>query len=106
MTCEAPDVTCYPPQRQVFWAAPRRSTTPTDRAKGIVKPAGKQTPGDSAPRPAANENYLLISAFAAANHSPLVAISKRISDCGCNLAEARVASLGSDLSVLALAQGS
>jgi glycine cleavage system transcriptional repressor len=79
---------------------------PTDRAKGIVKPAGKQTPGDNAPRPATNENYLLISAFAAANHSPLVAISKRISDCGCNLAEARVASLGSDLSVLALAQGS
>ena len=77
-----------------------------DRVNGIVKPAGKQATGDNAPRPAANENYLLISAFAAASHSPLVAISKRISDCGCNLAEARVAALGSDLSVLALAQGS
>jgi len=82
-----------------------RDDADVDRVNGIVKPAGKQTPGDSAPRPAANENYLLISAFGAANHSPLVAISKRISDCGCNLAEARVASLGSDLSVLALAQG-
>ncbi len=61
------------------------------RVNGIVKPAGKQTPGENAPRPATSENYLLISAFAAANHSPLVAISKRISDCGCNLAEARVA---------------
>ena len=106
MTCEAQDVTCYPPQRQVFCKAGHRQTMSVDRVNGIVKPAGKQTPGESAPRPATNENYLLISAFAAANHSPLVAISKRISDCGCNLAEARVASLGSDLSVLALAQGS
>ena len=61
---------------------------------------------DTPPRPAANENFLLINAFAAQNHSPLVAIAKRISDCGCSLAESRVATLGRDVCVLALAQGS
>ncbi|MGA9422345.1 MAG: glycine cleavage system protein R [Rhodanobacteraceae bacterium] len=71
-----------------------------------VKQAESRGTGDTALRPATNENYLLISAFVEADHSPLVAISKRISDCGCNLTEARVAALGSDLSVLALAQGS
>lgn len=71
-----------------------------------MKQAGKQSePGGSAARPASNENYLLISAFGAPGNSPLVALSKRISDCGCNLAEARVATLGNELSVLALAQG-
>ena len=60
---------------------------------------------DTAPRPAANENFLLISAFAAHAKSPLVAIAKRVADCGCNLTESRVATLGQDISVLALAQG-
>ncbi len=58
------------------------------------------------PRPPTNENYLLISAFAGVSQTPLVAISKRIADAGCNLAEARVAALGAELSVIALAQGS
>ena len=74
-------------------------------AMGTVKQAGKQVPGDAAARPASNENYLLISAFGAPANSPLVALSKRISECGCNLAEARVSTLGNELSVLALAQG-
>ena len=60
---------------------------------------------DSPPRPAANENFLLINAFAAQGHSPLVAIAKRIADCGCTLAETRVAALGKDICVLALVQG-
>ncbi len=71
-----------------------------------MKQAGKQAPNDiSTTRPASGENYLLISAFSAASQSPLVAISRRISECGCNLAEARVSTLGNELSVLALAQG-
>jgi glycine cleavage system transcriptional repressor len=70
-----------------------------------VKQAGKQAAGEAAPRPASNENHLLISAFGVPANSPLLAISKRISECGCNLAEARVATLGNELSVLALAQG-
>jgi glycine cleavage system transcriptional repressor len=61
---------------------------------------------DTPPRPAANENFLLINAFAAQTHSPLVAIAKRISDCGCSLTESRVATVGNEVGVLALAQGS
>lgn len=78
-----------------------------DRAlcPGNVQYAGGSALTESAPRPAANENYLLISAFAPLPDSPLVAITRRIADCGCNLTEARVASLGQDLSVLALAVG-
>lgn len=61
---------------------------------------------DTAPRPpTANENYLLINAFAALERSPLVAITRRIADCGCNIAETRVAAIGSDVSVLVLAVG-
>ncbi len=71
----------------------------------MVKQAGKQAVNDTVVRPASNENYLLISAFCAAGKSPLVAISKRISECGCNLAEGRVSTLGNEVSVLALAQG-
>ncbi len=71
-----------------------------------MKQAGKQSEAvGSATRPASSDNHLLISAFGAPGNSPLVALSKRISDCGCNLAEARVATLGNELSVLALAQG-
>lgn len=61
---------------------------------------------DTAPRPAANENHLLINAFAAQTRSPLVAVAKRVADCGCNIAETRVAAIGSDVSVLVLATGS
>ncbi len=70
-----------------------------------MKQAGKQPPNENTPRPASTENYLLISAFNSATQSPLVAISKRISECGCNLAEARVSTLGNEIHVLALAQG-
>lgn len=60
---------------------------------------------DRAPRPTTNENHLVISAYAAPEHSPLIAVSKRVNDCGCNVVEARVASLGSELGVQVLAQG-
>ncbi|WP_440225810.1 glycine cleavage system protein R [Dokdonella sp. MW10] len=76
------------------------------RAAHAVKKAGKQLLSDRAPRPTTNENHLLVSVFASAEQSPLVAVTKRIADCGCNVAEARVASLGSDLGVQVLAQGS
>src|SRR3546814_20023335 len=39
---------------------------------------------DQPPRPATNENNLLISAYSAHPESPLLAISRRISDSGCN----------------------
>ena len=57
-------------------------------------------------RPPANENYLLINAFATHPESPLLSVSRRIADAGCNLADARLSTLGRDVSVLALAMGS
>ena len=68
-------------------------------------PPGSHALTDTTPRPTANENYLLINAFAPQARSPLVANTKRIADCGCNLAETRVAAIGSEVSVLVLALG-
>ena len=62
-------------------------------------------PIDSAPRPAANENYLLINAFAPAARPPFLAVAKRVADAGCNIAETRVTALGTEIGVLVLAQG-
>lgn len=61
---------------------------------------------DQAPRPHGNENLLLISAYTTHPNSPLLAVSRRIADSGCNLVDARLATIGRDVSVLALAQGS
>ena len=60
---------------------------------------------DTAARPATNENYLLINAFAPQGRSPLSTLAKRISECGCNIFETRVAAVGSEVSVLVLAVG-
>jgi len=57
-------------------------------------------------RPIQNENYLLIQLFAPSSHAPLVAVCKRIVDSGCNVIDARVASIGREVSVLTLAVGS
>ena len=61
---------------------------------------------DTLQRPNTNENYLLISAFSAHPESPLLAVSRRIVDSGCNLVDARLSTVGCDVSVLALAMGS
>lgn len=61
---------------------------------------------DSPQRPNTNENYLLISAFATHPDSPLLSVSRKIADSGCNLVDARLATVGRDVSVLALALGS
>jgi len=61
---------------------------------------------ESPQRPQANENHLLINAFATHPDSPLLAVSRRISDSGCNLVDARLSTVGRDVSVLALAVGS
>jgi glycine cleavage system transcriptional repressor len=56
------------------------------------------------PRPAA-DHQLLIQAAAPASESPLLVLSRRIADAGCNLVESRVATVGADVSVLLLAKG-
>jgi glycine cleavage system transcriptional repressor len=62
-------------------------------------------PIDATARPAANENFLLINAFAPATRPPLVVIAKRVADAGCNIVETRVSAIGNEIGVLALAQG-
>ncbi len=57
-------------------------------------------------RPTANENYLLVSAFARFPDSPLVPVSRRVADSGCNLLETRVAAVGEEVALTALAVGS
>ncbi|MEO7200369.1 MAG: glycine cleavage system protein R [Dokdonella sp.] len=56
-------------------------------------------------RPPTNENHLLISAFAEPANALLATISKRVADCGCNVTEARLSTLGAELGVQVLAQG-
>lgn len=52
-----------------------------------------------------NDNHLLIQILSPAARSPLLALTRRIADCGCNLADARVSTLGSDTALVLLAQG-
>lgn len=65
--------------------------------------AGKQ--GSAGPAARRAGDHLLISVFGAPGQSPLVTLSRRISEAGCNIAEARLATLGAEISVLALAEG-
>lgn len=58
------------------------------------------------PRPTPNENYLLVTAIAPQDKPPLMALSKRITECGCSLMEARLAALGGHLCISMLAMGS
>ena len=58
------------------------------------------------PRPATNENHLLISAYTTHPQSPLLAVTRRIADSGCNMVDARLSTVGRDVSVIALAVGS
>ena len=61
---------------------------------------------DSTPRPSPNENHLLINAYTTHPESPLLSVTRRISDSGCNLVDARLSTVGRDVSVTALAVGS
>ena len=61
---------------------------------------------DSTPRPSPTENHLLINAYTTHPESPLLSVTRRIADSGCNLVDARLATVGRDVSVTALATGS
>src|SRR5690606_7867023 len=61
---------------------------------------------DSAARPSPNENHLLINAYTTHPRSPLLAVTRRIADSGCNLVDTRLSTVGRDVSVTALATGS
>ncbi|HHW4683619.1 MAG TPA: glycine cleavage system protein R, partial [Xylella sp.] len=57
-------------------------------------------------RPSPTENHLLINAYSTHPESPLLPVTRRIADSGCNLTEARLATVGRDISVTTLATGS
>jgi len=72
-----------------------------------ITPVAEGNTGDAAPpRPAPGGQQLLISAWSTHPASPLLAVAKRITDSGCNLAEARMSTVGRDVSLTVLATGS
>ena len=61
---------------------------------------------DTTPRHSPNENHLLINAYTTHPESPLLSVTRRIADSGCNLVDSRLATVGRDVSMTALATGS
>ncbi|MBB1472336.1 glycine cleavage system protein R [Luteimonas sp. MC1782] len=93
----APAEPAFRPRRE---AAPRVSFA----IAAPVEPALTDT--DTTARPAPTENHLLINAYTTHPRSPLLAVSRRIADSGCNLVDTRLSTVGRDVSVTALATGS
>ncbi|MEY3372184.1 MAG: hypothetical protein RLZZ537_652, partial [Pseudomonadota bacterium] len=60
----------------------------------------------ASPASPASGNHLLISAYSTYPNSPLLMVSRRISESGCNLVDTRLATVGRDVSLVALATGS
>ncbi len=54
---------------------------------------------DTASRPSQNENHLFINAYSTHPASPLLSVTRRIADSGCNLVDARLTTVGRDVSV-------
>lgn len=52
-----------------------------------------------------NDHQLLIQTLTPALRAPLLMLAKRIADAGCNLADARVSTIGADTSLMLLATG-
>lgn len=48
---------------------------------------------------------MLIQTLTPASKSPLLTLARRIADCGCNLSDARVSTIGTDSSLVLLASG-
>jgi len=72
-----------------------------------IPAASNASADEAAPsRPAPSENQLLINAWSTHPASPLLAVSRRIAESGCNLADARLSTVGRDVSLTALAAGS
>lgn len=61
---------------------------------------------ESIAKPSPAENHLQIIAYAAHQDSPLLPVTRRIAESGCNLTDARLATVGRDITVIALASGS
>ena len=72
--------------------------------RGLTQVA-KDLNGSITQRPG-GENQLLVQTLSPATKSPLMPLVRRIADAGCNLADTRVSTLGNDVCVTLLAQGS
>ena len=72
---------------------------------GILPPLPGAALTDNVSRPSPNENHLLINAYTTHPESPLLSVTRRITDSGCNLVDARLSTVGRDVSVTALAVG-
>ena len=64
----------------------------------VLNQSNAQRPG--------GENQLLVQTLSPSSHSPLMSLVRRIADAGCNLADTRVSTLGNDVCVILLVQGS
>src|SRR5690606_29570247 len=109
------DVTCGAKARaSMLPAAPLRSRNAVQlRAMRELRIGPEPVPTfagaaltDPIPRPSPNENHLLINAYSTHPDSPLLPISRRVTESGCNLVDARLSTVGRDVSVTALAMGS
>src|SRR5688500_19044037 len=100
-------VTCGPKPRASMLRgsrSPLRATVQQFRAPMLTYAGAALT--DTASRPSPNENHLLINAYTTHPESPLLSVTRRITDSGCNLVDARLSTVGRDVSVTALAVGS
>lgn len=59
----------------------------------------------ASPARAGADEQLLIQVLTPALQSPLLTLARRIADAGCNLAEARVSTIGTEISLMLLATG-
>src|SRR5690606_9565942 len=88
---------------QVCW--PRWRDPARARLSSMQQPA-EASLTDTPQRPAPNENHLLINAYTTHPEAPLLSVTRRIADSGGNLVGARLATVGRDVSMTALAMGS
>ena len=61
---------------------------------------------DTTPRLSPNEPRPMLIAYTTHPESPLLSVTRRIADSGCNLVDSRLATVGRDVSMTALATGS
>ena len=61
---------------------------------------------ENAMQPPSTGNHLLVSAYSTYPESPLLTVSRCISESGCNLIDTRLSTVGRDVSLIALATGS
>src|SRR5690606_2964210 len=102
------DLTCGSKARASMLAAQWPGTGPLfiQQAIPLFPADAALTESESVPRPAPNENHLIINAYTTHPQSPLMPVSRRVADSGCNLVDARLSTVGRDVSLTALAVGS